>query len=227
MDENEYKLQQSYFITSIAVDKESAHKIERDTVGQADTLLWIEERAKRLTASNFGKICKLRKSTHCANTVKAILYSNFTGNSATNWGKEHERIAITEFEQATGLTVQDCGLFVSTKHCYLGASPDGLIGQNGIIEVKCPRSCSTKTPREGIESNTIKFASIENGNFTLKRNHDYYYQVQGQLQITSRQYCYFILWTPLQLEYEKVRKSTHNKLLFYRKRYIYKNNLYI
>lgn len=36
----------------------------------------------------------------------------------------------------------------------------------------------------------------KNGELKLKTSHDYYYQVQGQLHITERQYCYFIVWTP-------------------------------
>jgi hypothetical protein len=32
--------------------------------------------------------------------------------------------------------------------------------------------------------------------FKLKRNHDYFYQIRGQLHVTQRQYCYFVFWTP-------------------------------
>lgn len=34
------------------------------------------------------------------------------------------------------------------------------------------------------------------GELKLKTSHDYYYQVQGQLHITDRKYCYFAVWTP-------------------------------
>lgn len=37
---------------------------------------------------------------------------------------------------------------------------------------------------------------INNGKLILKRNYPYYYQVQGQLNITKRTWCYFVVWTP-------------------------------
>jgi hypothetical protein len=39
----------------------------------------------------------------------------------------------------------------------------------------------------------------------LKKNHAYFYQIQGQLHITKRKVCYFVIWTPLGIYVEQVK----------------------
>lgn len=57
--------------------------LSKATILQSQSDVWKSERKKRITASNFGKICKLRKTTSTAKTVAALLYSTFKGNSST------------------------------------------------------------------------------------------------------------------------------------------------
>lgn len=104
---------------------------KKNTLGQRNYQLWHSERIKRLTASGFGKICKLRSTTNCAATVKNLLHSNFMGNKSTQYGIEKEPIAIRESEGKFNykVVVRDCGLFVDKKDFYLAASPDGIIGK--------------------------------------------------------------------------------------------------
>lgn len=89
---------------------------------------------------------------------------------------------------------------------FLGASPDGLIGDDGIIEIKCPFAARFLTPEDAIATNISNLQSLyKNGkDEKMKRSHIYYYQIQGQLHITQREYCVFALWTPLGLKMEKI-----------------------
>ncbi|KAJ8882123.1 hypothetical protein PR048_018611 [Dryococelus australis] len=66
--------------------------------GQSDSLLWKAERFKRLTASHFGTICKMKKSTKRGKSVVNILYIRFSGTAATRYGLENERNAVEDFE---------------------------------------------------------------------------------------------------------------------------------
>ena len=93
--------------------------------------------------------------------------------------------------------ITDCGLFIYKERPYLGSSPDGVTEDGDLIEIKCPYSCVHLTPEEGVRQNKIKFLEEKVKTFILKRNENYYYQIQGQLAITGRRYCYFIVWTPL------------------------------
>lgn len=70
---------------------------------------------------------------------------NIDGVKAVQWGRDHEKQAIKEFEEATQYKVVPTGVWLH-KSGLLGASPDGLIiEENAIIEVKCPFSMRSVT----------------------------------------------------------------------------------
>lgn len=78
-------LKKKNFLQKLKLSAEEIVTIERDTIEQQDNDQWRIHRKSRLTASNFGKVCKLRPSTSRANTIKYILYDLFQGNSATKY----------------------------------------------------------------------------------------------------------------------------------------------
>ncbi len=86
----------------------------------------------------------------------------------------------------------DGGVVVSPDVPYLGCSPDGLIGEDGLLEIKCPYSARDHP----ISADTVKYLIIDdNGNLQLKPQHDYYYQVMGTLMCTKRKWCDFVVWS--------------------------------
>ncbi|XP_056645709.1 uncharacterized protein LOC130450968 [Diorhabda sublineata] len=199
MHEEEYESRVKEFLNNLHLSKEKCEILQNNTIGQADCLLWKEERSKRLTASVFGQICKQRANTHCAALVKTILYNPFHGNIATNWGKEHEKIAIRLYEEIHNVAVAECSLYFDAKKPYLAATPDGLIGDNDIIEVKCPYSAAKTTPIDAIQKQIIKFAELREGRMFLKRSSNYFYQVQEQLHITQRRIVFLLFGHLLEL----------------------------
>lgn len=201
-----YIRKEKEFLDELKKDREEIEHIQKSTIGQASNSKWLQERSLRITASNFGKICKMRPKTSLSNTIKNLLYGTFTGNKATKYGNESEARAILEFEKMYNLKVAPCGLFIGEKEYYLAASPDGFIIENDfLIEVKCPFTIAKMNPTEGIQTGKITFATIVDGALKLKRNHNYYYQVQGQLAIANKQICYFIIWSPFGILIEQVK----------------------
>lgn len=74
-------------------------------------------------------------------------------------GIVNEGVTIKMYENKTGLSVQKCGLHISLKWPYLDASPDGLLGSESIIEVKCPYSVRHRE----VTSRTVPYLYIEMG----------------------------------------------------------------
>lgn len=81
---------------------------------------------------------------------------------------------------------------------FLAASPDGLVGENGIVEIKCPFvAINTLNAVDAVNNKLLKYCNITNDNrIELKPEHKYYYQVMGQMRITDRKLCYFVVYTP-------------------------------
>jgi hypothetical protein len=119
-------------------------QIFSETIDQSASCLWIIEREKRLTASSFGRVCKLRASTDRKKVATNMVNSTFSGNIYTQYGLDNEPKAKPALEEKLGLQIQQSGLFISKEHSYLAATLDGLIGDNGIVEIKCPYSYNAK-----------------------------------------------------------------------------------
>lgn len=105
LTDEQYEEKKKDFLFKLKKTNEEIIRLEKDTRGQAANPLWMSERICRLTASNFGDICKMKKSTSCANKIKNMLYSPFYGNDSTRYGQEHEISAIKQFEQDFGFKV--------------------------------------------------------------------------------------------------------------------------
>lgn len=101
----------------------------------------------------------------------------FFENDAMKWGTETEPQARAMFELREGLEVEEVA-FVERNE-WLGISPDGLIGDDGLIEIKCPNTATQ-----------IRRALSDD------YSADYKDQIQMQLMVTERQYCYFLSFDP-------------------------------
>lgn len=71
---DEYENKKKLFLQKIMLSAEEIVAIERDTVGQQENDQWQIQRQSRLTASNFGKVCKLRQTTLHANTLYCTIF---------------------------------------------------------------------------------------------------------------------------------------------------------
>jgi hypothetical protein len=72
-------------------------------------------------------------------------------NAAMVWGIDHESEAIAAYEALTGNLVEPIG-FVESDNLMVGTSPDGFVGDDGIVSIKCPKTATQiRYIREGVE----------------------------------------------------------------------------
>lgn len=147
MQRNLYEAKVKEHLASLNKSKEEISALERLTVNQIDSTEWLDERRLRLTASSFGTVCNRREDSSCGPVVSQLLYAK-VDCAATRYGQAHEADAIKSFETVTGASVTKCGLFVDRQRPWLAASPDGLVGNDAFLEVKCPLSGKDMTPEE-------------------------------------------------------------------------------
>jgi hypothetical protein len=190
------------FLESLKCTEEERKEIEIATREQSQSKRWFQERQLRLTASKFGLVVK-RKRQHTS-LVSQLLYKSVSASvSALQWGREHEADALNQYQRtlSSDLKVSRVGIYID--QCgYLGASPDGIVVDiNGqpkrVVEVKCPFSAQDMTIEQACHEKKSFCCSLDKNNKPcLKSDHEYYYQVQGQMAITGVHECDFVVWTP-------------------------------
>lgn len=149
---------------------------------------WLAERCGYATASRFKDILAKIKSGEAAsrrNYRAQLIVERLTGqpaesysNGAMQWGVDQEPYARMEYEAHSGAIVEEVGFMVHPKIPLCGASPDGLVGDAGLAEFKCPNTAShIDTLLSGMSPEHIP-------------------QIQGQLWITGRQWADFVSYDP-------------------------------
>lgn len=150
---------------------------------------WFAARLGIPTASNLDDVLASGRgggeSKTRAKYMRVLVGERMTGepnpgfkSTAMERGNAMEPEARSAFEISTGLTVVPCGFFRSDEHGF-GASPDGLIGEDAVIEIK------TKEPH-------ILIDLLERGTFPVEHAK----QIQGQLWATGRARCHFVAYWP-------------------------------
>lgn len=143
---------------------------------------WYNIRKGKMTASNADTIIANGKGleTYIYNLM-AEYYSSAEKENYINAdmqrGIDLEPEARLEFEFYTDLDVQEVGFIEYNE--FIGVSPDGLIGDDGLIEIKCP-------------NDSVYFKLLLSDNIKP----EYIAQMQMQLYVTDRQYCYFVSYNP-------------------------------
>ena len=174
------------------ISEEQIALIKRITCGQNSNKAWKEERTKRLTSSMFGRICKATDRTDRQKLAKSLTTVKNIKSAPTDHGHKHEPVAIERFSKDTGKSVLPSGLVICKEHPFLAASPDGIISSSELIEVKCPY---VARDREITEVSVPYLHQDDEGKYSLDSNHDYYYQIQGQMLCTNATSCTLVVCT--------------------------------
>lgn len=94
------------------------------------------------------------------------------------------------------IDVHVTGLHVHEDYPFIAASPDRVVrdgNEVGLLEVKCPSSKAGQVADACLDKNFC--AQLLDGSVTLKHDHMYFYQVQGQLAVTKKPWCDFVVYT--------------------------------
>lgn len=110
-------------------------------------------------------------------------------------GSEHEATATEQLASQLNIKIEPCGLFVDKKLPFLGATPDGVVGEDTIVEIKCPISAFKTSLNQAIDDKKVTFWKKTKEGLIINKKHSWYIQVQGQLHITGRHQCIFAVWS--------------------------------
>lgn len=152
---------------------------------------WFKDRIGKFTGSRFDAVLARNKRT--GEPLKAyfdlimdIVVEHMTGEPiegpqgyALQWGTDVEPAAREAYELETGLSVEQTGFIQHPDYDFAGCSPDGLVGDDGGLEMKCPKSSRVHLER-----------------FTEGLPEEYKPQVQGCMWVTGRKWWDFVSFDP-------------------------------
>ena len=150
---------------------------------------WFAARLGKVTASRVADVIAKTKSGYSTsrdNYMAQLVCERLTGkqgesftNSAMQWGTETEPLARSAYEASTDIMVEELGFVLHPKIEMAGASPDGLVGLFGMLEIKCP---NTATHIEALLTETVPTKYIT--------------QMQWQMACAQRQWCDYVSYDP-------------------------------
>ena len=150
---------------------------------------WHEQRRGKATASRIADIMAKTKSgpsASRANYLAELVAERLTGKvadgfdtPAMRWGRECEPLARSAYEAISGEIVELVPMIDHPSIEMAGASPDGMVGDQGLVEIKCPNTAT--------HINTILSGQVDK---------KYVYQMQWQMACTGRAWCDFVSFDP-------------------------------
>ena len=151
--------------------------------------VWHQARLGCITASRIAEVVARTKSGYGAARqayMRQLLAERLTGlvaevyiNAAMRWGTDMEPDAVAAYEEATGVATELVGFLSHPAIAYAGASPDRLVGDEGLLEVKCPASAT--------HIDTLLSGEVPER---------YVLQMQWQMACSGRAWCDFVSFDP-------------------------------
>lgn len=151
---------------------------------------WLQARCGLITASKISDVMAKGRgnapSATRATYMGTLAAERLSGNpvehftsSAMDWGTETEPQARAQYSMRTGEMIAEVGFVPHPSIVNAGASPDGLVGELGLVEIKCPNTATHIANLRG--------ATIKSG---------YMLQMQWQMACTGRKWCDFVSFDP-------------------------------
>ena len=170
------------------------------------TEAWMQLRLGKVTASRLSDVAMKKTTAGYQNYKAQLIAERLTGtppesfsSAAMQWGTEKEPDARAAYSFLHSVEVAEIG-FVDHPHIeWAGASPDGLVGIEGLVEIKCPNTAT-------------HIATLEGGNVPGK----YMLQMQWQMACTDRSWCDFASYDPrlpVEMQLHVVRVERDDELI--------------
>lgn len=171
---------------------------------------WYKARLGKVTASRVADVTAKTKTgwgASRANYMAQLIVERLTGvhtetftNAAMQWGVDNEEMARNNYSFIHDISVSECG-FIPHNELASGCSPDGLVSEDGLLEIKCP---NTATHLDFLLDGAVEGKYIK--------------QMQWQMACSDRKWCDFISFDPrmpINLQMKVVRVERDDEMIRY------------
>ena len=147
---------------------------------------WLKVRGGKITGSRFARAMSSKQDVY-RKLIDQLVEERRLGRSldsgyvsaAMQWGIDHEPLARKWYSARGGHRVQEVAFVPHRSMQYVGVSPDGLVGHDGLIEIKCPQ---LKGYRQTLDTRRVPS--------------QYYWQIQGGLWVCERDWADYVCFYP-------------------------------
>ncbi|XP_063040896.1 uncharacterized protein LOC134435783 isoform X1 [Engraulis encrasicolus] len=196
-------LQQQLHLVSLQTSWETARQVEASTRDQSLSVEWYRVRSQRVTSSHFREVCHVRGHSAAQNLADRMR-KGVIQTAAMKRGLALEPVAAEEYSRAKNVSYWPCGFVIHPDAPWLGSSPDGIVFDPtekppfGLVEIKCPNVKSYVD---------CKYLKANGDIMSLKRQHAYFWQVQGQLLLTGMDWCDFVVFAEEDMVIQRVYRD--------------------
>jgi putative phage-type endonuclease len=178
---------------------------------------WHQARLGCLTASRANDACAAESTAAYQNYLWQLVAERETGQAEESYsnadmqrGTDMEPIARAAYEAHTGTFVTQTGFWLHPEIKHFGASPDGLVGDEGLIEIKCPRtSTHLRYLSEGKVPTKYKRQMICQLLCTRRKWVDF---VSFDDRVRESKRLFIVRYTPTEKEITELSESIHKFL---------------
>jgi YqaJ-like viral recombinase domain len=199
------EINESNAVDLLRVDQSQIRYVENLTEKQRNNPEWKKYRFGRITASDMGAVLKAVERDSYPRSLFDRLkgVKDLSQIPAVKWGCDNESVALRAFNHLNPkLLLQQRGLILHSNG-IMGGSPDAVVVEyvdgayrdTGVVEIKCPfkyRGCTNLYEAAAGDRNFC----IDCTTRKLRRDHDYWHQVQCLMCVLDVSYAYFVVWVP-------------------------------
>ena len=197
----------------MTIHQSEVEYLEKQTRRQANSTVWHEHRAGHITASSAHTVLHTNQDNPAQSVILKITKPATSQINAAPliYGREKEKEVFKLAGKYLAQAHKDCelshsGMMVSTKKPWLSASADGIVNcschDKRVLEIKCPYSARNQTAEEFLNDQS----SYMHGG-TLKKNHQYFTQVQLEMYVHDVQTCEFVVYVKDTLIHQTVPRD--------------------
>lgn len=168
---------------------------------------------KIIMTRHFGRICRMQISTATGPTVASILYPRLQDTASKNY-EQNIKDQIRKYFSGS----VTCGITIDVRDSYLGAKADAILPDGRLVMIHCPYKIrgnsiadALQNPKFGLQKIIMNSGINADGEpiMKMKETHHLYYEVLGELAITQKEFCEFVLATDIDFITVRVQSNAN------------------
>lgn len=194
---------------SLNITNGEVREISHSTLPHLKSKCSVGLRRGRVTASQFKNCCEASVDTPPISIIQQLINpTNLDDVPSVKYQVKNKKIALHQYKiiaksEHDEFRYNMCGLIINPRIPYFAGSNDGLIScechGNGCLEIKCLKVMESNSSFEVLTNDPYNILKKHGSKYALERSHEFFYQIQFQINLIGLKFCDLVLWSPMEL----------------------------